>query len=306
VDPATNAADTSVTVYLDTQVDLKVNDIEEGTLIKTTDETINISGQADDDAVVTVNGYPVKMTSDGKFTEEVNLEMGENKIKVDATDQYGNKISKEYTVQRNEPPPPPPPPGPNLQGDGFGGLMLPLLLIIVIVIIVIVVAAVMKSRSKKARLAEEAEAKRKAEEAAAAQAAQQAADYQPSPHTTPAPAPVPAAPVAPAYPAQAEQPAYGYQQPEAQTWDQGGYQEQPYDTGHDNGYAQATATAVGGAISLEAQETLDRAERAVEAAESRGEETSKQRRNLKIAKMFEQKGNSNKVIHYATKALDFD
>ncbi|MCK4300679.1 MAG: hypothetical protein KAX80_14145, partial [Planctomycetes bacterium] len=155
VDGATNSASESITITLDTTVELALDDLKEDTPIETQDETINISGQVDPDATVVINGALVKVGKDGKFSEEVELEVGENEIMVNARDPLGNDVTYTYKVVRKDPPPPKPT-GPMDIGGGIplGSLLIPLLLIIIIIVVVVALAM----RSKKRKAAEESEA----------------------------------------------------------------------------------------------------------------------------------------------------
>ena len=62
------------------------------------DRFANVSGQTDPSAKVTVNDLWAIVDSDGKFSYKLPLQNGENKIKVVATDDAGNKTELERKV----------------------------------------------------------------------------------------------------------------------------------------------------------------------------------------------------------------
>jgi hypothetical protein len=299
-DLAGNTNSEDITVNLDTTVLLEVKDlVEGGEAIETTDETFNISGTADEDATVVVNDLIVTTDRKGNWKKEVDLEMGENTIVVEANDPLGNGVTKEYKVVRKEKPAPPPP-GPIGGGDSlFGNLMIPLLIIVIVVVIIVVVAVM--SRKKKAGDDEE---KKEEVQPTVDQPQVQPAATPPPPTTYEQPQSYGNGNMQPGY-GYADQPQqqYGYGDVEShQMYEQGGY--------YQGGYVQEEqvesqpSMAYGYPITPEAQDILDRATRAIDAAEERGEDVSKMKRHMKIANAFASKGNSEKTIHYSQKALD--
>lgn len=67
-------------------------------------ETVAVTGTTEAGAKVTVNGDTASST-EGKFSLRVQLEVGANAFKVEATDGAGNKTVKTLTVTRSAPPP---------------------------------------------------------------------------------------------------------------------------------------------------------------------------------------------------------
>jgi cytoskeletal protein RodZ len=67
-----------------------------------TQETIEVFGQADSDALVTINQETVLLTSQGEFHHQLNLFPGENNLVVEATSKLGKKTKMERTVFLNK------------------------------------------------------------------------------------------------------------------------------------------------------------------------------------------------------------
>lgn len=61
---------------------------------------IEVEGQAEPGAKVTMNGDPVDVDAQGHFREEVYLELGENSIPVVATDDHGNNMTYTFNIER--------------------------------------------------------------------------------------------------------------------------------------------------------------------------------------------------------------
>ena len=59
-----------------------------------TDKRIDVLGQTDADATVTINGLSVLVRGDGKFFDQVNLENGVNKLTIVATSRLGKTVTK--------------------------------------------------------------------------------------------------------------------------------------------------------------------------------------------------------------------
>jgi len=65
---------------------------------KTTDDTIVISGKAEPDAVVKINGIGVSVSFDGSFSKGITLAKGENIITITVTDIAGNTKTETVTI----------------------------------------------------------------------------------------------------------------------------------------------------------------------------------------------------------------
>ena len=65
---------------------------------KTNKEDIQISGSTDKETTIRINGQPLVVDVDGKFTTMFRLKEGENKIQITAEDIVGNQEKKELTV----------------------------------------------------------------------------------------------------------------------------------------------------------------------------------------------------------------
>lgn len=86
-------------VVLDTKApSLSVEGLQENA--STYEDTITITGQAEDFDQVLVNNEPVEVAFDGTFNVEVALADGENKIQVAAIDVAGNRTEKSATVTK--------------------------------------------------------------------------------------------------------------------------------------------------------------------------------------------------------------
>lgn len=70
--------------------------------LETVDRRIDVTGQTDADATVIVNGVSVVVRSDGKFFDQVTLELGANKITVSSTSKFGKVTTNIREVKRIE------------------------------------------------------------------------------------------------------------------------------------------------------------------------------------------------------------
>ena len=72
--------------------------------VPSTVENLTVQGETHDDntiSEVNVNGQEVWITADGRFTATVELDGGENEIRVTATDTYGNMETEQFTIVRS-------------------------------------------------------------------------------------------------------------------------------------------------------------------------------------------------------------
>ena len=69
----------------------------------TTDKRVDVLGQTDPDATVTVNGFSVVVRSDGKFFSQVVLETGVNTLTVVATSRFGKATTVTRKVGLQQP-----------------------------------------------------------------------------------------------------------------------------------------------------------------------------------------------------------
>ena len=75
-------------------------------------EYLTVQGEIRDDNTISdvnVNGQEVWLTAEGRFTATVELDSGENEIRVTATDTYGNIGMERFRIVRSVPQPPPRP-----------------------------------------------------------------------------------------------------------------------------------------------------------------------------------------------------
>jgi cytoskeletal protein RodZ len=83
-------------VALVSRPSLKVSSPQQG--FQTEQQSLEVSGKADPDSLVTVNSEPVLLDSQGDFSSRLELFPGENKIVVEATSKLGKKTRIEKTV----------------------------------------------------------------------------------------------------------------------------------------------------------------------------------------------------------------
>lgn len=82
-------------------------DITRGVGTKKSDSKLRVAGQVTDESgisEVTVRGLAATLDEQGNFSAEILLKLGNNPIKVIATDIYGNKAEESFTIRREEPP----------------------------------------------------------------------------------------------------------------------------------------------------------------------------------------------------------
>jgi len=76
--------------YSNEKPKLEVSEPQDGQEIKGGDKKVRVSGTANPENSVAVNGSTVILGKDGKFTTEISINEGDNDITVTATDQFGN------------------------------------------------------------------------------------------------------------------------------------------------------------------------------------------------------------------------
>lgn len=77
---------------------LEISSPSDGQSFSKEEKSVNVSGKSDADIKVTVNDFWAIVDTEGNFSYTLKLNDGENKIKVAATDQAGNKTEKEIKV----------------------------------------------------------------------------------------------------------------------------------------------------------------------------------------------------------------
>jgi parallel beta-helix repeat protein len=102
-DVAGKSLETSVTVRIDTYISLELQSPENGALFNTT--MVNVTGKAEAQANVTVNGVRATQDSDGNFEVTLTLREGKQDIVAVAEDAAGNIISDRRTVTVDTIPP---------------------------------------------------------------------------------------------------------------------------------------------------------------------------------------------------------
>lgn len=88
-------------VYKNKPPDLEVKSPQDKQTISGTSQ-IKVDGKTNSDVRVTVNNYWAIVDNMGNFSYLLNLQKGENKIKITAVDAAGNQSSKDLTVTLNQ------------------------------------------------------------------------------------------------------------------------------------------------------------------------------------------------------------
>ena len=89
-------------------------------VVPSTVDYLTVQGETHDDNTISevkVNSQEVWITAEGRFTTTVELDGGENEIRVTAIDTYGNMETEQFTIVRSVPQPPLPDPKPVLSAD---------------------------------------------------------------------------------------------------------------------------------------------------------------------------------------------
>jgi len=265
---ATDAAGNSNTevrhVIMDTFVNLTLDTSLNGKTVK--NSNITLTGKTDPGATVYINGESIRVKVNGDFTASINLLEGNNTIKVQAVDEHSNTKGVDMWVVLKSPT--------NTGQFGSTGASTTNILIWVLVIALLVgaVGAIAGHSAYSRKKQREAEMK-----------AQQEKD---------------------AEKLRKESPSNIYQQLYGQP------EQQAYPSGPEGQATYGTATAVpssdltmtGG--SPEMVTRLDDVENKVRDAELQGVSGVDARRNLRLARQFAARGNSEKAEYYAEKALD--
>ncbi len=84
--------------YADKPPSLDVDSPSEGQSLSKDQSPLKVSGKTDPANKVTVNGFWAILDDEGKFSYTLPLQNGENKIKIEATDEAGNKTTKEIKI----------------------------------------------------------------------------------------------------------------------------------------------------------------------------------------------------------------
>lgn len=89
---------TKIVVYDDKAPDIEVTSPREGETVKNLNNRINIIGKISEKAAIRINDKFVVQKPDFSFDFLLGVEKGTVKIKVEATDEAGNKKTEEFTV----------------------------------------------------------------------------------------------------------------------------------------------------------------------------------------------------------------
>ena len=101
IDTDGNMKSTSAEIYKDTVAPV-LNFDEEYDGVETTESTFTITGNVSNYDTFKINDSDIKVATDGHFEKECTLHLGENRIKVVATDDAGNETKYEITINEVE------------------------------------------------------------------------------------------------------------------------------------------------------------------------------------------------------------
>lgn len=96
-DQESNYSPTVTIQYLDKAPTLEISAPLDGQTVK---DNPTLTGKTDTGVKVTVNDFWAITSDDGTFSYRLNLQQGDNRIKIIATDDAGNKAEKEITIKR--------------------------------------------------------------------------------------------------------------------------------------------------------------------------------------------------------------
>ncbi len=88
--------------YLNKPPSLEINEPTDGKSFEKDDSPIQVKGKTDPKVKVTVNDFWAIVDGAGNFSYTLPLQGGENRIKVVATDEAGNKTEKEIKVSYSQ------------------------------------------------------------------------------------------------------------------------------------------------------------------------------------------------------------
>jgi uncharacterized protein YfaP (DUF2135 family) len=254
-------------VTLDTIVNLVLNpDTQNLNGKQVSKNNLTVQGKTDVGAQVFINGEPVKVRADGSFIFPMTLMEGNNSIRVQAVDENTNTKTVEMWVVLKSP----------TNFGKFGNTAASatniMIWVLVIALLIGTVGAIAGNSYMSKKKARDAEMK-------ASQEAQTEAIKQDNPNAI-------------------YQSVYGGTQPQ--------YPSAPVQPDGQIAYGTATAVMPGEASYAPAEITakLDDIEAKIGQAETQGVSGVDARRNLRLARQFAARGNSDKADYYGEKALD--
>lgn len=86
-------------IYSNEKPSLKINEPQDGQEIKGGDKKVKVSGSTDTDNSVSINGSTVIVNNEGSFSQEININEGDNIIVIVATNRVGNSTTSERRVK---------------------------------------------------------------------------------------------------------------------------------------------------------------------------------------------------------------
>jgi glucodextranase-like protein len=86
-------------IIFDSQApDLEISSPNDGDKFYDDEKELVVAGTTDNDATIRVNGYISTVDNEGNFVKKIQLKNGENEIKVEASDDAGNKTEETIKV----------------------------------------------------------------------------------------------------------------------------------------------------------------------------------------------------------------
>lgn len=98
-DQKSGFSDDITITYLKEPPELTIESPENGAIYTGGDSMLTIKGKTDPSVRITINGNFVIMRENGNFSHEFQLQNGDNKITIVATDDAGNRTEKELSVK---------------------------------------------------------------------------------------------------------------------------------------------------------------------------------------------------------------
>jgi len=97
-DKESDFSNTITITYKNKQPSLDVTNPSDGQTFSKDQNQLNVTGKTDPDVRVTVNDFQAIVNSDGNFSYTMQLQNGDNQLKIIAIDAAGNKTEKDLKV----------------------------------------------------------------------------------------------------------------------------------------------------------------------------------------------------------------
>lgn len=86
-------------IYSNEKPLLQISEPQDGQEIKGGDKKIKVSGSTDPDNSISINGSTIIINSEGKFSQDISINEGDNTITITATNKVGNSATTERRVK---------------------------------------------------------------------------------------------------------------------------------------------------------------------------------------------------------------